>query len=836
MRNERVSFKRAPDLKSVRMNQEVFENNKKREIFVSENSGFCFGVKRALDKTMEQFNENSGQLRSASIYTLGPLIHNKTVIDDLSDKGINIIDEPSEAKQGDTVIVRSHGQGMDFYEKAKHLKLKVVDATCPFVARIHQLVREACDRGKTIVIVGTADHPEVIGISGWCDGGAIIVNSPEEVESPEVLEMLRNSECFVVCQTTIKAQTYEDILRSLSENSVRYETQNTICNATAARQNSCRELAKKVEVMIVLGDRNSSNSRKLFEIAQKYCEKSYFAENINDLPLQELEKYYKIGIAAGASTPETVIKEVIANMTDKQVENNVQNPMEDFMDEIESSLKLPKNGDIVEGQIHMVTDDEVIVNLGFKKDGILKKEEVSLSEGETLKDKFKEGDEIQARVIKTGDDDGGILISQKSLAIIEHWKELSEAYESKENITVKVTKAIASGAIAEFKDITGFIPMSQLSNKYVENAEEFVGETFEVRVIRCDIKKQRAIFSRKSVLREERKKQIEAIWQNIHEGDIIEGKVMRFTDFGAFVDIGGIDGLLHISEISWGKLKHPKEVLTLGETIHVKVLAMNEENGRISLGLKQTTPEPWSVIDDKIREGDIVKGKVVQIKDYGAFVEIEAGLDGLVHISEISRERIEHTSDVLKVGQIVYAKVIAIDTEKRRISLSLRDTMEYTEDADAETTDAAADASEGEYYFQTESAPNQDVELNKEKEEMLEEGAHKSDDKDLAEATMERDRVAGAREAYEGHYDSEAEKVEESEEPVEEGDQDYYLEDAEGEHEDYALADEADKTAKEGAEKAEAADEIGKATADRDEKADSDKLACDAYLQNAECE
>lgn len=813
------------------MNKETLQSKKKREIFVSEKSGFCFGVKRALEKTMEQLGGVSDSKDGESIYTLGPLIHNQTVIDDLKEKGINIIDDPGQAMPGDTVIVRSHGQGKDFYDRAESLTLKVVDATCPFVARIHKLVQNAYERGKTIVIVGTADHPEVIGINGWCDGNAIIVNSSAELESPEKMDMLRERGCFVVCQTTIKAETYEDILRVLSEQGIEYETENTICNATSVRQNSCRELAKNVDVMIVLGGRNSSNSRKLFEIAQKYCEKSYFAENIGDLPLQEIQKYYRIGVAAGASTPETVIKEVIANMTDKQVENNVQNPMEDFMDEIESSLKLPKNGDIVEGQIHMVTDDEVIVNLGFKKDGILKKEEVSLSEGETLKDKFKEGDEIQARVIKTGDDDGGILISQKSLAIIEHWKELSEAYENKENITVKVTKAIASGAIAEFKDITGFIPMSQLSNKYVENAEEFVGQTFEARVIRCDIKKQRAIFSRKSVLREERKKQIEAIWQNIHEGDIIEGKVMRFTDFGAFVDIGGIDGLLHISEISWGKLKHPKEVLTLGETIHVKVLAMNEENGRISLGLKQTTPEPWSVIDDKIREGDIVKGKVVQIKDYGAFVEIEAGLDGLVHISEISRERIEHTSDVLKVGQIVYAKVIAIDTEKRRISLSLRDTMEYTESGDS-----ASDDSDGEYYFQTESAPNQDVELNKDKEEMLEEGGHKSDAKDLAEATLERDRVAGAREAYESHYDSEAEKSEESAEPVEEGNQDYYLEDAEGEHEDHALADEADKTAKEGAEKAEAAEEIGEATATRDEKASSDKLACDAYLQNAECE
>lgn len=821
----------------------------KREIFISANSGFCFGVKRAIDKTLEQLEKTSIESdsfdRNKGIYTLGPLIHNQTVIDDLKSKGIEIIHSPGEASEGDTVIVRSHGQGKSFYEEAEDLGLHIVDATCPFVGRIHKLVKTAYDNGKTVIIVGAADHPEVVGINGWCNREGIIVSNRQELEQSGIISKLKERSCFVVCQTTIKADIYYGVLDSLRENEIDFETENTICNATTVRQESCRELAKKVDAMVVLGGMNSSNSRKLYEIASEYCENSYFAENIHDLPLQELAKYYKIGVAAGASTPGTVIKEVIANMTDKQLENNVQNPMEDFMDEIESSLKLPKNGDIVEGQVHMVTDDEVIINLGFKKDGILKKDEASLSEGETLKDKFKEGDEIQAIVSQTGDDDGGILLSQKGLAIIEHWNELAEAYENKDIITVKVTKAIASGAIAEYKDITGFIPMSQLSNKYIENAEEFVGQELEARVIRCDLKKQRAIFSRKSVLREERKKQIEAIWQNIHEGDIIEGKVMRFTDFGAFVDIGGLDGLLHISEISWGKLKHPKEVLTLGEIINVKVLAMNEETGRISLGLKQTTPEPWSVIDDKIREGDIVKGKVVQIKDYGAFVEIEAGLDGLVHISEISRERIAHTSDVLKVGQIVYAKVIAIDTEKKRISLSLKDTMDYSElqKAQQDTEDTANEnvedsenvsESEGEYYFKTDSAPDQDSELAKDKEDMLEAAGAKDAGGELAETTVETDRVAGAREAVESHYDSNAEKIEEPE--VEDEDQEYYLEDSEGKPVDHELAKDADTSAKEAGESDEAADEIAQATADRDEKADKDKLACDAYLQNAECE
>ncbi|XVG94896.1 bifunctional 4-hydroxy-3-methylbut-2-enyl diphosphate reductase/30S ribosomal protein S1 [Eubacteriales bacterium KG127] len=818
---------------------------KQREVIISENSGFCFGVKRALEKTMEQIdlvnslkltdlssnkkhnNKSSANGLDTKIYTLGPLIHNQIVIDDLEKKGVSIINSPEESKKNDTVIVRSHGQGEKFYKDAEELNINVIDATCPFVSRIHQLVKEASKEGYCVIIIGTANHPEVIGINGWCKNQGLIVNSYKEIDKPDILHKLRDKRCFVVCQTTIKKQTYEEVLSVLDANRIDYLAKNTICNATQARQDSCKALSKKVEAMVVIGDKSSSNSRKLFEIAQKYCKNSYFAENIGDLPLQEMSKYYKIGIAAGASTPGTVIKEVIANMTDKQIENNVQNPMADFMDEIESSLKLPKNGDIVEGEVHMVTDNEVIVNLGCKKDGILKKEEVSTSEGESLKDKFKEGDVIQARVLKTGDDDGGILLSQKTLAIIEQWKELAEVFENKEIITVKVSKAIASGAIADYKDVSGFIPMSQLSNKYVEDASEFIGKELEVRVIRCDVKKQRAIFSRKSVLREERKKQIEALWQNIHEGDIIEGKVMRFTDFGAFVDIGGIDGLLHISEISWGKLKHPKEVLTLGETIHVKVLAMNEETGRISLGLKQIQPEPWSIIDDKLREGDIVKGKVVQIKDYGAFVEIEAGLDGLVHISEISRQRIAHTSDILKVGQIVYAKVIAVDADKKRISLSLRDTLEYTEDGDSKQD------SEGEYYFKTDDAPDTDQELAKHTDDMLGTGEHDEAHDDIAQVTIEGDRVAGAKEAVERHYDSNAEKVEEAVE--EESNQDYYLEDSEGKPADQELAKEADATAKAGAHSDDSS-EIADATKERDEKADSEKLACDVYLNNGDCE
>lgn len=360
---------------------------------------------------------------------------------------------------------------------------------------------------------------------------------------------------------------------------------------------------------------------------------------------------------------------------------NEKNSMEDFMDEIDASLRLPRTGEIVDGKVHQVTDREVIVNMGCKKDGILPVEEITLEEGQKLTDLFKEGDEIQAKVIKTDDGDGGILLSKKKLEINEHWTEINEALENKSIISVKVVKQVNGGVIAAYKEVTGFIPLSQLSDKFVENADEFMGQTLDVKVTRVDQRRGRAVFSHKIVLSEEKQKKIAAIWEGLHVDDIVEGTVMRFTDYGAFVDLGGIDGLLHISEISWGKLKHPQEVLQIGDSVKVKILSMNEEKGKISLGLKQTVPEPWSVIDEKYQVGQVVSGKVVQIKEYGAFVELEPGLDGLVHISEVAHKRVTNIADELTIGQEAQAKILEIDKERKRISLSIKETLDEADEA-----------------------------------------------------------------------------------------------------------------------------------------------------------
>lgn len=647
------------------------------EIIRAEHSGFCFGVKQAIEKTEEQIKKykqhDGGNTR---IYTCGQLIHNQSVTDSLAARGVGIIETPGEAQEGDTVIVRSHGEGKSFFEEAQQRGLKVVDATCPFVKRIHQLVSEANRQGKSVVIVGDRCHPEVAGINGWCENKAVIVNSREEAEKIEAEHI------FLVCQTTIKKELLDEIVEVFEEKNIDAEINNTICSATRDRQEACAKLAAKSDAMVIIGGRNSSNTRKLYEISKKLCKNSYFIENIRDLPLKQLRKCNKIGIAAGASTPECVIKEVIANMSEMITNEKIS--MEDFMDEIDASLRLPRTGEIVDGKVHQVTEKEVIVNMGCKKDGILPVEEVTLEEGQKLTDLFKEGDDIQAKVVKTDDGDGGILLSKKKLEINEHWNEINEALENKSVISVKVIRQVNGGVIAAYKEVTGFIPLSQLSDKFVENADEFIGQVLDVKVSRVDQRRGRVVFSHKVVLNEEKQKRIAAVWEGLHVDDIVEGTVMRFTDYGAFIDLGGIDGLLHISEISWGKLKHPQEVLEIGEKVKVKILSMNEEKGKISLGLKQTVPEPWSVIDENYQVGQVVSGKVVQIKEYGAFVELEPGLDGLVHISEVAHKRVTNIADELSIGQAVDAKILEIDKERKRISLSIKETL----DADAEEVSA----------------------------------------------------------------------------------------------------------------------------------------------------
>ncbi|MCQ2552306.1 MAG: bifunctional 4-hydroxy-3-methylbut-2-enyl diphosphate reductase/30S ribosomal protein S1 [Clostridia bacterium] len=627
-------------------------------ITVAEHAGFCFGVTRAVETAYKELEQAKAE--GYTLYCLGSLIHNKTVTEELSNNGLVTINNIMEAPENSKVLIRAHGEPDRTYELAKEKGIELIDATCPFVEKIHKIAREADE----ILVIGDAEHPEVKGILGCAKKALGATTNPEEV-----LKII-SPNSTIVAQTTISKESFESCIKSASCSSI-----DTICKATKERQDSAYLLAKKSDLMVVIGDFSSSNSKKLYELCKKACKNVVFVENSSDLPLSQIKKYNRIGVAASASAPASKIKEVVASMSDAFKNLNPNSEMAAFMEEIEKSLKLPGRNEIVDGTVVQVAKDHVVVNMGCKKDGILPVEEVALEEGQTLADAFAVGDAVQAKVIKTDDGDGNILLSKKKLQSGENWDEINAAMESKELIDVVIVKEVKGGVVANYKEVSGFIPMSQLADHYVETAEEFIGKTLPVRVTRVDQKRGKVVFSHKAFLSEERSKKIAEIWDTLNVGDVVEGKVMRFTDYGAFVDIGGIDGLLHISEISWGKLKHPQEVLEIGQVLNVKILSMNAEKGKISLGLKQNAPEPWSVIDDEYQVGQVIKGKVVQLKEYGAFIELAPGLDGLVHISEIAYKRVNKVADELTLGQEVEAKILEIDKERKRISLSIKATL-----------------------------------------------------------------------------------------------------------------------------------------------------------------
>ncbi len=645
-----------------------------RDIILADHAGFCFGVKKAVNTAYEEIKRANKD--GVPLYCLGSLIHNRDVTDELREKGLITINSIDEAPEGCRLIIRAHGEPDITYVKAKDKSIEIIDATCPLVEKVHKVAKKAGADGRAFLVIGDRTHPEVIGILGSASGPAEAAQNADEVRA--FIEKHRDLGITIASQTTLTLEQFEECSgAALEEEGLDIEVKNTICLATQQRQSAAAELAKKADVMVVLGDEQSSNYKKLLQICQKYCSKTV---TMGKLDLHKLPVNCIIGVAAGASTPERKIKEVIASMSETQKNQNEEMlDMSAYMDEIEKSLKLPGRNEDVSGTVVQVTKDYVVVNLGCKKDGMLPKAEVALEEGQELTDLFSEGAAVSAKVIKTDDGEGNILLSTKRLKSGENWDEINAAMESKEIVNVTVVREVKGGVIANYKEISGFIPMSQLADHYVETAEEFIGKTLPVLVTRVDQRRNKAVFSHKAFLTDERDKKLAEVWEQIHVGDVVEGKVMRFTDYGAFVDIGGIDGLLHISEISWGKLKHPQEVLEIGQTIDVKILSMNAEKGKISLGYKQNNPEPWSVIDEAYQVGQVVKGKVVQLKEYGAFVELAPGLDGLVHISEIAYKRVGKVSDELQLGQEVEAKILEIDKERRRISLSIKATLDEPE-------------------------------------------------------------------------------------------------------------------------------------------------------------
>lgn len=626
------------------------------KIIIADYSGFCFGVENAIDTSLKETER-----KDSDIYSLGPLIHNNQVIDLLNDKGINIIGDIEEVKNK-KVIIRSHGVPFEIYEKAKENNIEIVDCTCPFVRKIQEKVKEFYEKGYTIIIVGNPNHPEVIGIKGWCNNKAYVIETEEDVN-----KVKESSKMCIVAQTTITNEKFEKLSKLAAQKGKEVEIFNTICNATKLRQESCAKVAKQVDAMIVIGGYHSSNTQKLVQISKKYCSKTYHIETADELPMDEIKNLKTVGVTAGASTPEWLIKEVV-NKMEKDT-----NKMNEMMEAIENSMVQLHKGDIIKGKVITVTEDEVMVNIGYKSDGIIKRDELSNDVTIKPKDIVKPGDEIEVYVLKMDDGEGNVVLSKKRVDNIKGWEQLEEIFNKQDIVRGKVIEAVKGGVICIIKDIRGFIPASQLSTRYVEDLNAYLNKELDVKIIEFNKKRNRVILSSKIVEKEEKERKKNELLNSLQEGQKLKGVVKRLTNFGVFVDIGGIDGLIHISDLSWGRVSHPSEIVKENDNVEVVVLEVDKEAERISLGLKQLIAHPWENVKEKYNIGDVVEGKVTRLVDFGAFVELEPGLEGLVHISQISNEHIAKPSDKLKEGEMVRVKILDIQEEERRISLSIKE-------------------------------------------------------------------------------------------------------------------------------------------------------------------
>lgn len=646
-------------------------------IRVAESAGFCFGVKRAIEMAYEAIGVEP------KLYSYGQLIHNKTVTDDLASKGLEIVESLDGLTEG-TLLIRSHGVGKALYDEAEAKGLKILDGTCPFVKKIHNIVHEKLAEGMGIIIVGDGTHPEVIGINGWCENAAVILEDEEAAKTKEIPEKEKYA---VVVQTTFRQAKFDKILEILQDRGVNMEVHNTICSATEKRQTEAEELSKTVDKMIVIGGKNSSNTQKLVEICAKNCGNTVHIETICDLVLNNFGKDDKIGITAGASTPPAIIKEVVVTMSEA-LENAVQNlggsEEATFEQMLEESLVTLHTGDVVKGTVIQVVNEEVSVNLGFKSDGIIARGEFSSDPTVIPSKTVQPGDEIEVFVVRVNDGDGNVMLSRKRIEAQKGIEEIEAAYNEKAVVTGTVTNVVKGGLIAVVNGVNVFIPSSQVSNRFIEDLSVFNGQELEFNIIEVDRVKRRFIGGRKALVEQEIAAKRAALFETIQAGSRVNGTVSRLTDFGAFVDLGGVDGLIHISEMSWGRISNPKEVLKEGQEVEVFVLDVDKEKGKISLSLKDADKNPWKLAAEKYAVGSIVEGKVVRMVPFGAFVELEPGVDGLVHISQIANKHVVKPEDELKVGEIINVKVLEVNPEQKKISLSKRQADAPVEEAPAE--------------------------------------------------------------------------------------------------------------------------------------------------------
>ena len=634
------------------------------QIILAKTAGFCFGVDRAVEMVAESVR---GGKKTA---TLGPIIHNRHVVDKFSKLGVREIAAPEEAEPGETVIIRAHGVPKRVQEKLAGSGANVLDATCPFVKKIHTIVKNETEKGRKILIFGSPTHPEVEAIASFCDD-PVIVQSPEEIENWLSEEpSRRNLPISMVSQTTSAQKMWESCVRIAKKECTNCEIFDTICRATEMRQEEAAILSQKCDAMVVVGDARSSNTGRLAMICEQYCKKVSLVDQADDLEMSLFSGANTVGITAGASTPSWIIKEVNNKMSE---ELKVETAMEEnFAELLEQSLKTLNNGDKVTGTVMAVGSTEIEVDLGTKHTAYIPLEDFSGDPNVKPEEAVKVGDQIEAIVVHVNDGEGVVRLSKKRLEAGKAWEEIEAAAENKDIVEGVVTEENKGGIVVNVKGIRVFVPASQSGVAKGGDLGELVKKTVQLRITEVNRARRRVVGSIRSVASEQRKAAQEKIWSEIEVGKQYHGTVKSLTSYGAFVDIGGVDGMVHVSELSWNRIKNPAEVVKVGDEIDVFVIALDPEKKKISLGYKTETTNPWTIFNNEYKVGDVVTVKIVKLMTFGAFAEIIPGVDGLIHISQIADRRIGKPEDVLSEGQEVDAKIIDIDQEHKRISLSIR--------------------------------------------------------------------------------------------------------------------------------------------------------------------
>ncbi|MFZ5943470.1 MAG: bifunctional 4-hydroxy-3-methylbut-2-enyl diphosphate reductase/30S ribosomal protein S1 [Bacillota bacterium] len=638
------------------------------QIIIAPYSGFCFGVKMAIKEGEEQLTQGG------LIASYGPLIHNPQEVNRLEKEGIICRENLNDIKE-EKVLIRTHGVTPLVLDKLQEKNFQIIDCTCPFVKKVQKIANEYADKGYTVLIFGNKKHPEVEGIVGWSRGKGIPVRDLDDLQQYD----LSNKKICLVAQTTENNDTFNTICGFLENNFSDLVAFNTICSATSQRQKAALTIAQDVDLMIVVGGLNSANTQKLALLCEKSGTPTKHIETSADLDASWFDNIRRVGVTAGASTPDWIIEEVVRTM--EEIKNKGEMHKEagtDIKSQFEEDMPILGTvtpGEIITGKVVQINSEEIMVDVGGKSEGLIPIDELSYRKVNNPHDFVKIGDEVKVEVLKVENAEGNMVLSKRRADQEQALQKLEEAFNQGTAVEAEVVEKVKGGVLVDI-GMRGFVPASLIDRVFVENLDQFVGQKLQFKVIEFDRESKKAVLSRKAVLEEEYQVKKAQILDEISPGQKRKGIVQRITNFGAFIDLGGVDGLLHVSEMGWGRVSHPRDIVKEGDEIEVYILNVDKENEKISLGLKQLIPSPWEAVASKYPAGTIVSGKVARIAPFGVFVEIEPGIDGLVHISQLSWERVEKPEDVVSVGQEVKVKVLDVNKDEKKMSLSIKEVMD----------------------------------------------------------------------------------------------------------------------------------------------------------------